>query len=155
MFKRKKQGRKLKIEDAILHRLKGDPQKNALDFIAFIHANNLTLERLVDCDGWNVYVKGINSAFLAVDGEKNEFRIVLHISRYDGQPVDDDLREFTWAHVVFCPQGCGSPVFCEESQNRRIILGKEYESTCQSPLAFFNPDAHETKQVQQLLLLLK
>jgi hypothetical protein len=144
----------LKLEKAIKRRLTGDAQKNALDFAAFLRVNDLSLERGIGFDGWNVYAKKTQIAMLAVDGEKNEFRIVLHVSGYDG-PADDDLREFAWAHVVLCPQGCGSPTFCDESRNRRTILGKEYESTCQSPLTFFNLDAEDLEKAEKLILMLK
>jgi len=153
MFKRKKQQR---IEDAITKKLTGDTQKSALDFAAFLRENGLPLDRLECCDGWNVYIKGINSAFVQIFGDRNNFNIVLHISTYDGEsPVDDDLKEFAWAHVVLCPEGCGSQTFCGESQNRRAIFGKEYESTCQSPLAFIAPDAHDLKKIQKLMLILR
>ena len=150
MCKRKKNPA---IEDKINERLSGGAQKNALDFAAFLRANDMSLERGIGFDGWNVYAKKTQIAMLAVDGEKNEFRIVLHISGHGGEAADDDLREFTWAHVVPCPQGCGGPEFCEESQNRRTILGKEYESTCQSPLAFFNLDAEELKKAEKLIIM--
>ena len=143
------------FEDQINALLSGDAQKNALEFAAFLRANRLSLERLDDCDGWNVYVKGINSAFVQIFGGRNNFNIVLHISTYDGEsPVDDELKEFTWTHVLLCP-GCGAPTFCEESQNRRTIFGREYESTCQSPLVFLDPGAEDLVKIQKLLLVLK
>ena len=152
MFKRRKA--RVSFENAINERLMGDVQKNALDFAAFLRANDMTLERLEDCDGWNVYIRGINSAFVQIFGDKNNFNVVLHISTYDGEsPVDDDLKAFTWAHVLLCP-GCGSETFCEESQNRRTIFGKEFESTCQSPLVFLDPDANDLMNVQKLMLIL-
>jgi len=153
MFKRKK---RQTIEDKINSQLTGDAQKTALDFAAFLRANDLSLEKIDIPGGWNVYIKGINSAFVQIFGDRNNFNVVLHISTYNGEsPVDDDLKEFAWAHVVTCPEGCGGPKFCDESQNRRIIFGREYESTCQSPLAFLAPDAEDLVKVQKLLLMLK
>ena len=152
MFKRKKQ---LGIEDAIHKALTGEAQRNALDFAAFLRANGLSLEKIDVPGGWNVLLKGINSAFVQIFGDRNSFNVVLHISTYDGEsPVDDDLMEFAWAHVFLCPS-CGSPTFCEESQNRRTIFGKKFESTCQSPLVFLDPDAHDLVNIQKLLLILK
>jgi len=154
MFKRKKAF--IEFEEAIKKALTGDAQRNALDFTAFLRENGLSLEKIDVPGGWNVYIKGINSAFVQVFGDRNSFNVVLHISTYDGEsPVDDDLKGFAWAHVVSCPQGCGGPAFCDESQNRRTIFGKTYESTCQSPLAFIDPDAHDLIKVQELMLILK
>jgi len=149
MFERKK------FEKEIRKKLSGDAQKNALDFAAFLRANGLSLEKIDVPGGWNVYIKGINSAFVQIIGDSNSFNVVLHISTYNGEsPVDNELKEFTWAHVLLCP-GCGSPTFCDESQNRRTIFGKTYESTCQSPLVFLGPDAEDLEKVKRLLLILK
>ena len=150
MFKRKKT-----IEDTIRKKLKGEAQKNALDFVAFLRANGLSLEKIDIPGGWNVNdEKKTNIAFFQIFKDRNNFNVVLHANQYDG-PVDDDLKEFTWAHVVTCPEGCGGPAFCDWSRNRRTIFGKEYESTCQSPLAFLAPDAHDLAKVQKLMLTLK
>ena len=154
MFKRKKGP--IEIEEAINDTLRGDALQNALEFAAFLRANGLSLEKIDIPGGWNVYIRGINSAFVQIFRDRNNFNVVLHISTYDGEsPVDDELKEFAWAHVVLCPQGCGGPAFCDESQNRRTIFGKEYDSTCQSPLAFIAPDANDLVNIQKLMLMLK
>jgi len=153
MFKRKLHR---VFEKQINAALTGGAQKNALDFAAFMRANGFSLEKLDIPGGWNVYIKGINSAFVQIFRDRNNFNVVLHISTYDGEiPVDDDLKAFAWAHVVTCPEGCGGPKFCDESQNRRTIFGKEYESTCQSPLAFLDLNAHDLINIQKLMLILK
>jgi len=141
------------FEKQINASLTGSVQKNALDFAAFLRANGLSVEKTPG--GWNLNEK-YNIAFLQIVGERNEFNVVLHISTYNGErPVDDDLKVFAWAHVALCPQSCGGPAFCEESQNRRTIFGKEYESTCQSPLVFLDPNAHDLEKIKKLMLMLK
>jgi hypothetical protein len=35
-----------------------------------------------------------------------------------------------------------------------VIFGKEYESTCHSPLAFLNPDAGALENAKKLFLML-
>jgi len=146
--------KELTFNEQVRKKLKGGARKNALDFAAFLRVNDLSLEKIDVPGGWNVNAKNTNIAFVQIFGDRNTFNVVLHISTYDGEnPIDDDLKAFAWAHVVLCPQGCGAPAFCEESQNRRTILGKEFESTCQSPLAFINPGADELIKVQQLMLL--
>jgi hypothetical protein len=143
------------FEDKIKATLNGDTLKNALDFVAFLQANEgLLAEPCEGTDGWNIYVKGINSAFVNFSGENNNFDIVLHINTYDGEePVDDDLKEFAWAHVLICPKGCGSSTLCGNSKINNKIFEKEYERICQSPLYFPNPYGNEIKMVQKLLLL--
>ena len=144
------------FEEKINTTLSGDTLKNALDFVAFLQANDDFLaEPCEGADGWNIYRKGINSAFVSFDSDKNVFDIVLHINTYSAkESVDDDLKEFTWSHVIICPQGCGETTLCGESKINNEIFGKKYEHICQSPLYFPNPTANEMEKVQKLLLLL-
>ena len=143
------------FEEEIDAILSGDTLKNALDFAAFLQADDdFSAERCEGADGWNIYRKGINSAYVAFDGEKNDFNIVLHINTYDGEEsVDDDLKEFAWSHVIICPRGCGKTTFCGESKMNNKIFEREYERICQSPLYFPNPTADEVNKIQKLLLL--
>ena len=144
------------FEAKISSALSGDTLKNALDFVDFLQTNDdFSIEPCEGADGWNVYRKGINSAYIAFDGEKNTFNIVLHINTYDGEEsVDDNLKEFAWSHVIICPQGCGKTTFCGESKMHNKIFEREYERICQSPLYFPNPTINEMKNIQKLLLLL-
>ena len=144
------------FEKKINTALTGDSLKNALDFVAFLQLNDdFSDEPCEGADGWNIYRKGINSAYVAFDGDKNTLDIVLHINTYGGEePVDDALKEFTWSHVIICPNGCGKTTLCGDSKIRNKIFEKEYEHICQSPLYFPNPTADEMKKVQKLLLLL-
>ena len=145
------------FEEKIKQALSGDTLKNALNFVAFLQTNDdFSAEPCEGADGWNIYRKGINSAYAALNSDKNNLDIVLHINTYDGEePVDDDLKEFAWTHVIICPKGCGKTTFCGESKINNKIFEKEYERICQSPLYFPNPDADEMKMVQRLLLLFR
>ena len=135
--------------------LRGETLKTALDFIAFLQVNDdFSAEPCEGTDGWNIYRKGINSAYVALDGDKNTLEIVLHINTYGGEePADDGLKAFAWQHVVICP-GCGRTTSCGETKFHNKIFEKEFERICQSPLYFPNPTADEMKKVQTLLLLL-
>jgi len=74
----------------------------------------------------------------------------------DSDSVDGELKEFAGAHVVYCPQEkyC-KPPYCENSKNRWQAFGKEYESTCHAPLAFFDPDAETNDKIKNLLFITK
>jgi len=145
------------FEDKIIGTLRGDTLQNALGFVDFLKADaDFSAEPCEGTDGWNIYRKGINSAYISLSNDKNSFDIVLHINTYDGEEsVDEDLKEFTWSHVIICPKGCGNTTFCGESKMRNKIFEKEFECICQSPLYFPNPNGDEIKNVQQLLLLLR
>jgi len=145
----------LKIEDQINHELSGDVQKNALDFVAFLRTNDLSPESNEQHDGWNIFCREKIIVFSKVIGDENVFAIVLNNCNFDGDLADDDLREFAWARVVFCPKGCGGTTICKMSQKRRTIFGKDFEHICVAPYEFFNLDADELKKAQKLILMLK
>ena len=153
------------IENAINEQLAGEAKKDALDFIAFMRENEFSCDwSNVDSDLlWTPTYKGEgfgnitvapkwsqeNDSFILWIGLVNDFENI--------GSADDDLMEFAWAHVVNnCPQEkyC-KPPGCKNSKNYWKIFGKEYESTCHAPLAFFNPDAKAFKNIKKLLLILK
>ena len=77
----------------------------------------------------------------------------------DNDSVDNELREFAWAHTVICPQEkyC-KPPYCQgdnHSKNHWRIFGKDYESTCHAPLAFFGSDINTLDNLKKLLLIAK
>ena len=72
--------------------------------------------------------------------------------------IENELKEFTWSHVVNCPQKLCEPPYCEgdnKSKNQWQIFGKNYESTCHSPLAFFGPDENALNNMKKLLHMTK
>jgi len=129
------------LENAINASLEGDIQKNALDFAAFLEANEIMLESNGDGRGWAIGgVVGNSNGFMMVDCEGKNLGIWINdCDFYSNDSTGDDLKEFAWTQVVNCPQeGCVGGG-CAEQNHRNTIFGKEYESTCHSPLAFLIP----------------
>jgi len=144
-----------RIEDVINETLTGDTQKNALDFAAFLQANDFSSKWNNEYGGWNIAYKDKSIVFVTIIGETNELVVALFGCDYDDYgTVDDGLREFIWAHVVICPDGCGAPTICEMSQKSVVILGKAYENICVSPVKCFNFDAHNLEMIQKWMLML-
>ena len=141
------------IEDKINERLRGDVQKNALDYVAFLRANGFKIERNTKHDGWNVKKKKATPAFLHVSSDKNDFGIVFNSGDFKG-PADDALKAFAWAHVLVCPSGCGGSEICELSRKRLTVLGKDYENVCIAPLDFWNLGGEELEMAKKLTLML-
>jgi len=59
-----------KIEDEIKNGLSGDVQKNALDFTAFLRANDLLPEWHDSGHGWSVVYKNESIGFILINGEE-------------------------------------------------------------------------------------
>jgi len=145
----------LKIEEQIKNGLSGDVQKNALDFTAFLQANNFTPELNREHGGWNIRSNGRVIVFLKVwISREKVFAIILNACNFSGDPADD-VREFAWSRVTFCPKGCGRSEICKLSRKRATIFGKDFEHICTAPYEFFNLNADELKKAQQLVLMLK
>ena len=149
------QSTNLTIEDQINDGLSGDARKNALSFAAFLRANGFVPEVNNEHDGWNILNGDKVIVFLKVIGEENVFAIVFnYYFDFDSDgPVDDDVKEFTWAHVVKCPNGCGGTTICEMSQKHKTIFGREYQNVCVAPLECFNLDSDELELAEKLMLM--
>ena len=144
------------IETAINEKLTGEAQENALKFVTTLQANGFSFEGWEDGDvaGWDPTYNGKGGGCIMIPGELNIW-LGLGWCFDDNSSVDDDLKEFAWEHVVVCPQKSCKPPYCEgdnHSKNRWQIFGKEFESTCHSPLAFFNPDSIKLEKIKRLLL---
>ena len=149
-----------KIEDKINVVLSGETQKNSLDFIAFMRTNGFSFEGFDMGDdevGWNPIFKEKSIGCIMVS-DQLMFWLGLDWCFDDNGSVSDDLKDFTWSHVVNCPQEPCKPPYCEgdnHSKNHWKIFEKEFESTCHSPLAFFGPDAKTLDNIKKLLLMTK
>ena len=143
------------IEDQIRSGLSGDVQKNALGFAAFLRANDFSLEWNEQHELWSIFCKDKNIVGSKVIGDENVFAIVFNTCDFGDGPADDDVKEFTWAHMVNCPNGCCGPKICEMSVKHRTVFGKEYSNTCVAPMECFNLGADELLKAQTLMLMLK
>ena len=148
------------IENAIMEKLIDEAQANTLDFIAFMKNNDFSCERYRTENAGVRFNPAYKGDMFGSAGVFNDGGFVLWIGSVecfaDCEPVNSELKELAWSHVVHCPQEkhC-KPLYCENSKRPWKIFGKEYESTCHAPLAFFAPDAKTLTGMKELLLLLK
>jgi len=145
-----------KIENKINDVLSGEKQKNALDFVEFLHANEFTLKEYNEYGyGWSVEYKDKGIAFVKIPAEEKELWIwsggVFGTERTD----DDEFNNTIWENVVICPQAtCPSKRHCGcEEDIGGTIFGIKFDSTCYSPLGFFDPDVKTLETAKKLLLL--
>ena len=141
-----------KIEDAIMDVLKGDAQKNALDFVAYLRENEIPLEESDNL--WSVQYKDEYMCFILIDGSDNAPGPWTIWSEqvpgtwvtwsdddcggeYVDFPLDDHIKEIALANINICGSCGGS---CSPGRRKRV-LGKEFDNVCNSAIAFTNPDA--------------
>jgi len=157
------------IEDVINEKLTGDAQAYSLDLIGFMQKNGFTFDGFESGNDvrWTPTYKEFGFGCIAIaeeamlsGGVSIAIWLGLDCGLDTGDISDEELKAFTWSKVVNCPQtehGCDPPHnrSCEEYRNCWQVFGKEFESTCHSPLAIFNLDAESLANTKKLMLKLK
>lgn len=155
---------KPKIEDVIGDLLEGDRLKNALDFIAYLRGNEMTL-RWSAQNCWSIFYKSKGFCTIRIRG-KNQSGMSYglepgswHFGRnwYPDFYLPEDLsgefkdsvsygkfKEFIWSNVTPCKK-C---MCCAPGRNE-IHLGKKFDSVC--GLRIENPDAEALEHTKKLI----
>jgi hypothetical protein len=154
-------------EGRIRDALSGEAQRNALDFIAFLRENAISLSYNAgetesnNAAGWNGAVGGIvgNSiGYLYVSGEENcpgPWTFWFNSCDFEGSDsADDEFKNAIWAFASPCGRCSDNWEKCRGS-GKRTILGKEFENQCHSPLMFTDPDAGTLENMKKFLIYLK
>jgi hypothetical protein len=144
---------KSKIEDVAAEFLEGEKLKNALDLIAWLRANNISINLRVRVSeiAWNAEFKGKIVCVIYM-GESNFVTGSWNIHPNhdvftdDSLLSDENLKEIVWANIKTCKNcsncGLGPP---------RIIFGKEFENTCGAFFGLWNPCIEEIDCAKKLI----
>ncbi len=130
-----------RIEAVINDVLNGDTQKNALDFVAYLRANEIPLDEAENY--WEVKYKDECVCFIWINGSDEMpgpwtiWSAQVHGTWNTDINLDKQTKEIAWANVNVCGN-CGD---CSNVGGmRKMILGKEFDNLCNSAMAFTNPD---------------
>lgn len=138
------------FEDVIHEKLTGKAQQNALDYVAFVKSIGIQGDSVfwvpggylcnihkVDHTGWHISMEHIDSPLCRPE--------------YQDFPIDEEVKEFAWAHVSTC-EGCG----CGFNPGRRpMLFGKEFHHTCFGLMNFSSPDGEELELLKKLTVVWK
>ena len=137
------------IEKTISEALKGDAQKNAMDFLVFLNAN----EMLAGGEHGAVSYKGENVCYLHIDGSDEApgpWTVWLD-GDYSGEP-ENRIIEIAQKNVNICAN-CGCD--CNPG-SRKSIFGKEFDNVCVgAAMAFNNPCAEILECIKKLIIIKK
>jgi len=137
------------FEDRIQDILTGDAKRIALDFAAYVKANEMT----AGGDHGEVTYKDKVVCYVHMDGnlEKPGPWTIWpdgdFSAEYHNVPMSEEMKEITWAHVNYCGN-CGAG--CSPG-SRKVIFGKDFDNVCGSVMAFCDPDAEALECVKELL----
>jgi hypothetical protein len=153
MPKRNSSGGFKKLEGKIKRALSGDMLKNALDFVAYMKANEMTLDIVTTVFSF----LGKEVCCLTLDGNSHPagpwsiYWMEYDIYEQDDFKVDEQLKKFALDHIHFCSTG-----HCDNSPGKpRMIFGNQYENVCYCCLQFCMPDAEALENIKKLVELRK
>ena len=144
--------------------LSGDTLKNAIDFVAFLRANEFQMEYNPDENAeskWTGAIGGIvgdSIGYMYVNSGTNfPDPWTIWLNEYDfydnGSAEDDVLQNFLWENVNKCSR-C-NPNWENCGGGEKIVLGKKFENLCHSPMFFYTPDALKLEMLKKLMLKIK
>jgi len=135
--------------------LNGGTLQNALDFAAFLTANEMVPEWVGNM--WKIRHKGECVCHVWLDGaaEQPGPWTIWSQGDYAREPegfhMDERMKEIARANVKIC-ENC--PAACTPKK-RRAIFGKEFDNVCNAVMAFRNPDAEALECVKKVLEMKK
>ena len=141
------------IEDVINDTLSGGSLTNALDFAAFLRANDMTAVG----EHGEVSYKDKCLCYMHIDGtaQKPGPWTIWTEGDYSGEHSDAQTDEHTktiaWANVNFCAS-CGGD--CSPG-TRKTIFGRDFDNVCGAAMAFTDPGAEALECVKELMMMRK
>ena len=149
---------------------KGDEQKNALDFVSYLRANEIEIPpNEPGGDFWNASYKGKGICVInlpVVYDDHNGFDTFINDlpdaweNLSDGEqnnesvdfPVDERTKEIIWANVRPHDPTCHGK--CSPGSSK-IIIGKKFENLCGSFLGIYSPDTETVDCMKKIIRGLK
>jgi len=143
---------KKRIEDAIneAYKVDKDAQKNALEFVNYLQANDVEFEES-DSYFWHPKYKG-NEVFtinleLNEDGLGASLDTFVNLLPSNSDSWSEREKEVIWANVRPCEiNGCGD---CSPGITK-VIIGKEFNNLCGSFLGIYDPNAETVECMKKL-----
>lgn len=157
---------KKRIEDVINETLTGDEQKNALDFVAYLRANDIEISPNEPDNGfWNtsyngkgicpINVPAIFEGHAGFDVFINKLPDAWENMPDDEKhggcsdfPVDKRTKEIIWANIRPHDPTCYGK--CRPGSSK-IIFGKKFDNLCSSFLGIYSPDAETVDCMKKII----
>jgi len=142
----------LSFEETITKVLEGKTQENALDFVAFLKANNMATGE----NHSTVTYEGNVIAYMHMDGKDEmpgPWTVWPSVTGDvpDGFTLDDNMKAVAWANINICAD-CGSG--CAPG-SKKVVYGKEFDNVCGALLAFTNPNGDALLCLKKIMQLIK
>jgi hypothetical protein len=133
------------IEGEILELLAGGRKETALDFVAYLRANQMTPQQWFGPTYWRVPYEKYYLCSILID--KGRWRVFFFSGDYSGEFTEEFIAtvQNSVAPCVSCVDDC-------PKAKRLTVFGKEFSDTCfQFPIQFVNPDAGTLECIKALV----
>jgi hypothetical protein len=149
------------IEDVILESLDGNKRTAALDFVAYMRENKMTLRWAGFTNAWKAMYKGKCICYVRLKGNSDcvekTWVITLwltYIEEYKESIMHEKLQNVVWDNVFNC-LFCRTPCHGSPPGTDIILLGKEIKSVCSNrqPVWAYDPDQATISGIKRLLQL--
>ena len=167
------------LENVMNHVLSGDALENALDFAAFLRANDFHFDHNPDESAesdksdestesdtnneskWTGAIGGVvgdSIGYLYVNAGADfpdPWNIWLNEYDFDddGSADANELKEFVWGNVNYCAK-C-NPDWENCGGSEQTVFGKNFDRLCHSPMFVYMPDAERLEKLKKLMLKIK
>ena len=148
-----------KIEFFINNLLSNEARKNALDFIAYLRANEMLFERgegyWADKLYWMISYRGKYVCFVLIgdpdtktnSGDWTMWSDDSGSDWFNRFPLDNHMKEIAWKNVDVCAN-CGS--YKNPGGTRKNVFGKSIDNVCITAMKFVNPDVKALECMKKL-----
>jgi len=129
--------------------LNGDTLNTALDFAAFLRANDMT----AGGEHGEISYMGKCLCYMHLDGIEQApgpwtiWTEGDYSKEHEDVPMDERMKGIAWAHVNHCASCGGS---CSPGMHK-VIFGKVFENVCSADMAFHTPDTEAMECIKKLL----
>ena len=156
-------GSRQSIEDSIVEILTGEAQKNALEFAAYLRANEMLFEKGRGYwEGklyWLIKYKEEYVCYILIGAEEKPGPGPWIIwsddsgsNCFEDYSLDEQMKEVAWKNVDICGNcgGCDNP-----GGTRKTIFGKDFNNVCRTAMNFTNPDVETLECVKKMVEIRK
>ena len=141
------------IEDIMREYLSGDMLANALDFAAYLKANDMSVKGSEVCykDNAACYMH-FGVAELGTDEDYPNPWTIWTEGDYSKEcanvPIDEQMKEFIWENCVNKCGSCGGD--CSPGK-RAVIFGKEFDNVCNAVINLYKLDGETYNYLKPLI----
>lgn len=138
----------------------GDTQKNILNFVQHLTLIGMTIGGSFNDSHFSYKGKTVCYTYFGSSSNTPGYPEPWTIwmpdefgKEMEGVPIDDRMKEVTWANVHNCDENC--PHIKNGCSGQRKIFEREFIRLCRTPIGFTDPDSEAVECAKKLMEMRK